>query len=485
MRVLSLALPLLILVMAGRMRDSPHGSDFEISCSVCHSPKGWELDRENYSFDHNTTEFPLEGQHTAVNCKLCHPTLVFADAETDCFSCHTDMHNQTVGTDCARCHTLRSWIVENIADVHRQSRFPLQGPHFAAQCLDCHPSSSLLRFEPVGVGCADCHMQDYQSATNPNHVLGNFSTQCIDCHSMTAFDWGGSGFDHSFFPLTQGHAIFDCNQCHTGIDYSNTSPECFSCHQADYNATTNPVHLSAGLSTNCMECHSTQPGWRPAQFDHSFFALTLGHAISDCNQCHDINYYSNVSTECLSCHLKDYNATSNPNHMTADISTECLECHTTLPGWKPAKFEHINFPLTFGHAINDCNQCHDPGNYSNVSTECFSCHEPDYIATTNPNHASAGLSTVCLDCHITTPGWKPAKFTVHDALYFPVYSGSHRGEWNSCTECHSNPANYGEFSCLNCHEHNQAEMNDKHSGRSGYEYNSLACLDCHPNGRAD
>ena len=54
MRVLSLAIPLLIMVIAGHAQDSPHGSDFEISCKVCHSPKGWELDREIYSFDHNT-----------------------------------------------------------------------------------------------------------------------------------------------------------------------------------------------------------------------------------------------------------------------------------------------------------------------------------------------------------------------------------------------------------------------------------------------
>jgi len=77
MRLLFLSIPLLILVMAGRIQDSPHGIDFEISCSVCHSPKGWELDRAIYSFDHNTTKLPLVGQHTSINCKKCHPTLVF------------------------------------------------------------------------------------------------------------------------------------------------------------------------------------------------------------------------------------------------------------------------------------------------------------------------------------------------------------------------------------------------------------------------
>ena len=353
MRVLSLAgsLLILILLLAGRRQDSPHGSDFKISCSVCHSAKGWELDKEIYSFDHNTTRLPLEGQHNPFNCKACHPTLVFAEAETECFSCHTDMHNQTVGMDCARCHTPRSWIVENITDVHRQSRFP-----FRVRILP--PSASIAIHRPPcfnlnlwawSAWIATC--RNTSQPSNPNHVLGNFSTECIDCHFMTAFSWTGSGFNHSFFPLTLGHAIFDCNLCHTGTDYSSTSAECFSCHQEDFNATTNPNHLASDLSTDCMECHTTMPGWKPAQFDHSFFSLTFGHAITDCNLCHVPGNYSNVSTECFSCHETDYNATTNPNHLSAGIDNVCMECHTTMPGWKPAEFRAFKFP-------SDPGSCH-------------------------------------------------------------------------------------------------------------------------------
>jgi predicted CXXCH cytochrome family protein len=153
-----------------------------------------------------------------------------------------------------------------------------------------------------------------------------------------------------------------------------------------------------------------------------------------------------------------------------------------MPGWKPAIFEHSSFPLTQGHAINDCNACHVPGDYSNVSTDCFACHEADYNATTNPNHLSAGIDNVCMTCHTTMPGWKPADFAEHDGLFFPIYSGRHRGEWNTCTDCHSNTSNYSVFSCIDCHEHNRADMDDKHSGENGYEYTSVACLDCHPTG---
>ncbi len=414
MRSLPFTVPLLILLMALELADdSPHGEDFQISCGVCHSPKGWELDREIYSFDHNTTKLPLEGQHTSVNCRMCHPTLVFSDAGTECAECHTDMHYQTVGLDCERCHTAESWIVNNITEIHQQSRFPLVGAHMLAECQACHPSASLLRFEPLRIECIDCHLEDYTAATNPNHVQGNISTDCIECHSMNAFTWSGSGFTHFFFPLTQGHAISDCNRCHTGTDYSDISSDCYSCHQADFNSATNPNHLAAGIPTDCMECHTTLPGWKPASF-------AMHDAI---------------------------------------------------------------FPLTEGHAINECNRCHNPDDYSNISADCFSCHQDDYNATTNPGHIAAELSTDCMECHTTLPGWKPAEFPVHDAQFFPIYSGAHQGKWDNCSDCHTNTANYAVFTCIDCHAHNKADMDDKHLGEvSGYQYNSAACMECHPRG---
>jgi len=306
MRILSIILPITFVILAWRMQDSPHGMDFQVNCELCHSPSGWELDKEIYAFDHQATNFPLEGQHELIACRLCHPTLIFSDAEPDCFKCHSDMHQQTVGMDCARCHTPGSWIVENISAIHRQSRFPLQGPHLAAQCLDCHPSASLLRFEPVGIECIDCHLQDYQSASSPNHVLGNFSTECIACHSMTAFSWGGAGFNHALFPLTQGHEINDCGACHTESDYADISSACISCHRTDYNNTRNPNHNVIGISTDCLECHSTNPGWKPAEFrmhDALFPIYSGAHRKEKMDSEHrGENGYIYNSTACLECH---------------------------------------------------------------------------------------------------------------------------------------------------------------------------------------
>jgi hypothetical protein len=93
----------------------------------------------------------------------------------------------------------------------------------------------------------------------------------------------------------------------------------------------------------------------------------------------------------------------------------------------------------------------------------------------------AQFPTTCTDCH-SQNAWTPSTFN-HDAMYFPIYSGKHEGEWTTCSECHTNSNNYSVFSCLGCHPHsNQSQTNADHNGVSGYQYLSSACYACHPDG---
>lgn len=640
MRSLSQIIVLLLFTMS-LFAQSPHGDGLTIKCEECHNPNGWKLVKGTYTFDHNkATSFPLEGQHQSLDCKSCHTSLIFSKVQPDCASCHTDIHEQTVGFDCQRCHNPKSWIVNNIIDIHRHSRFPLLGPHATADCQECHKSASLLKFEPLGVECYDCHQQDYESAKNPDHLAGNYSTNCVECHNMNVFSWTGSNFNHSFFPLTEGHAVNDCKQCHKSNDYTDISSDCISCHQSDYNATSNPNHIQADISINCNECHTTKPGWKPAEFkqhdaqyfpiysgkhnnewdncsdchsnpsnyavfscinchnnpgeladehkevggyqytdaacldchpqgsaedgfDHNMtnFPLTGAHTTIDCASCH-ADGFQGTPTDCFSCHEPDYNQSVNPNHIELDLAAECETCHTTAPDWQPATFDIHNdfYFLSGGHAIiaNDCFSCHQ-GDYNNTPNTCTECHIADYNQTTNPNHSGIGLSNVCDVCHTTDPEWKPAQFPVHDEYYvlegahatiasdcntchngdynntpntcvgchlqdynqttdpphessgfstecetchnstawspstfdhdgqyFPIYSGKHQGEWESCNECHTTPNNFQAFSCIDCHAHNdQAQLDEEHQGIGGYAYNSDACYVCHPTGNAE
>ena len=170
--------------------------------------------------------------------------------------------------------------------------------------------------------------------------------------------------------------------------------------------------------------------------------------------------------------------------MAADINTNCSECHTTNPGWKPATFPTHNnyYVLTDAHAgiAGNCAACHN-GNYNSTPNTCVGCHLNDYNQTNDPNHAAAQFPTTCADCH-SQNAWVPANWD-HDSQYFPIYSGKHKGEWNTCSDCHKNPGNYMEFTCTtSCHP--QGEMNNEHQGVSGYSYTSSACYNCHPNGTA-
>lgn len=484
MRILSLVILALALYFSNQKTESPHGSDFKVSCKTCHSAKGWQLDKAIYSFDHNKTKLPLVGQHTELNCRLCHKTLVFSEAKTDCNQCHNDIHQNTVGLDCSRCHTAESWLVNNITGIHRSSRFPLVGAHVTADCIQCHKSESLLRFDVPGVNCIDCHREDYMATTKPNHVQSGISQDCSTCHPVNSLQWTGAGFNHNFFPLIQAHSALKCTDCHTTGNFNEAKPVCYSCHQQDYTAAKNPDHVASKLPTSCENCHTLNPGWKPATFDHSKFPLTQGHMGVNCTECHINGNYTSTSADCYSCHQADYNSTTNPNHKTSGFPTTCTQCHTTSPGWKPASFTHTRFSLTLGHAGLTCTECHKNGNYTSTSAECYSCHVTDYNNSVNPNHRTLNFATVCTQCHTTNPGWKPASYAQHDAQEFPIYSGKHRGQWTTCSECHTNLSNYSVFSCITCHEHNKAEMDSEHAGRNGYAYNSAACYNCHPRGSA-
>lgn len=483
MRRLSLILTALILVSNLFSQDSPHGDKLDRACKECHNLDSWKLVKGTYPFDHNSVRFKLEGQHHNVNCKSCHETLVFNEAKSECISCHTDMHEQTVGMDCARCHTPVSWIVSNINEIHEVSRFPLLGAHLMADCYSCHTSysASLLNFEPLGVECIDCHLNNYNQTTSPNHVSGNFSTDCSECHDLNAFTFSGSGIIHDFFPLEQGHSISDCFACHTeGTPYSNISAECISCHQSDFNATTNPNHVSADLSTNCYDCHTLAKGWKPATFtqhDPLYFPIYSGKHNNEWNNCSDCHEVSSNYAQytCISCH--DHNQSemdSKHNDVGGYIyeSTACLECH---PDGNKEGFNHntSNFPLTGAHITTDCLECHSAG-FANTPINCSDCHNNDYLQTTNPNHNDLGLALECATCHTTEPTWIPASFDVHNDYY--ELKGAHLDIANNCIECHNGDYNATENTCFGCHFLDYNQTNNPPHIVSQF---STECITCH------
>jgi len=458
----------------------------DFACLACH-PTG-EADE---GIDHNTTNFPLTGAHISVDCMDCHIN-GYTGTPTDCYACHDGDYNSSTNpghvslgldTDCILCHTTDPGWMPATFDIH-DDYYQLTGAHIpiAAECALCHNGD----YNNTPTDCDGCHMPDYNQSTNPNHQTLNIPTDCATCHT-TDPGWMPATFaiHDDYYPLTGAHldVADDCILCHNG-DYNNTPNSCDGCHTPDYNMSTNPDHQILNIPTDCATCHTTDPDWMPATFDihDNYYQLNGAHALisDDCVACHNGDY-NNTPNTCVGCHVTDYNNATNPDHSDANFSTDCLECHTE-DAWIPSTFDHDAFyPLNGAHAlITDCNLCH-MGDYTNTPNTCIGCHQTDYDNTTNPDHASAQFPTDCTDCH-SEDAWIPSSWD-HDGMYFPIYSGKHEGEWNLCLDCHINSGDYTVFSCIDCHEHDdQTQVDDDHSGVSGYVYESGACYSCHPTG---
>ena len=418
-------------------------------CATCHSTTDWL----NAKFDHAVyANYPLTGGHANVTCAQCHTNNNYNSTPTACYSCHqadyqgaTNPNHSAGGfpTDCTLCHTVTVWTNSTF---NHAAVFPLTGAHATTGCAQCHVNNN---YSTLPTTCYGCHQADYTGTNAPPHATAGFPTTCQTCHSTT--DWSGATFDHSTtsFPLTGAHVTVTCAQCHVNNNYTTLPTACYGCHQADFNGTTNPAHVSGGFPTDCTLCHSTS-NWTTSTFNHaSVFPLTGAHATLQCVQCHTNNNYSTLPTTCYGCHQADFTGTTNPNHVAAAFPTTCDTCHTTT-NWTSVTFNHAvyaNYPLTGAHASLTCAQCHTNNNYSSTPTACYSCHQSDFQGTTNPNHVTSGFPTDCSICH-TTAAWNPSSFN-HNSTAFPL-TGAHLTV--PCAQCHTNN-NYTTVptDCYSCH----------------------------------
>jgi len=320
---------------------------------------------------------------------------------------------------------------------------------------------------------------------------------CTLCHTQEGWSPAKQPieFDHegeTGFQLGGRHAEVPCAGCHLGLDFSEpkaSAAGCADCHV--------DVHLG-NLGGECTACHNTTsfadvPG--VALHARTALPLTGSHLQVSCETCHTDDTggaFTTLDPECYSCHALDYE-TATPDHVQNGFSTDCEACHNTLAFGAGIAFDHVQvsggFRLLGVHARIQCESCHVIPGFESLfpgvtsDQDCVGCHQDDYDSA-DPDHVGAGFPTTCATCH-NTERWDDATFTEHDALYFPIFSGRHRGEWQSCATCHEVPSDYGIFTCFSCHAHDQGPMDDKHLGEvSGYVYDSSACLDCHRNGRA-
>jgi hypothetical protein len=351
---------------------------------------------------------------------------------------------------CENCHTSLSWKpIRSIPEFnHDKTNYPLRGMHEKVQCTQCHVK---LVFANVGQKCSDCHADIHR---------GQFGANCESCHTVKGWKVSITAIrDHqNRFPLIGAHAAVDCESCHKGAatgQFQGLSTQCYSCHATEYKGTVNPNHVTTGFPTRCEQCHSTN-NWLNAKFDHSSTGFPLTNAHADpprvCQDCHINNNYNLTTMACVSCHLKNFQAATNPNHVAGGFSQACQQCHTTI-AWQPATFDHttVGFPLTNAHADPPrvCADCHINNNYNITTTACVSCHLPNYQGAKNPDHVAGGFSQTCQQCH-TTIAWQPATFD-HNTVGFPL-TNAHADPPRICADCHiNNNYNITTTACASCH----------------------------------
>ncbi len=454
---------------------SPHGK-LEVPCQNCHTFTGWKPIRRVPEFDHNKTRYPLRGLHKDVACQQCHTNAVFTNVGNKCADCHADIHRRQMGAQCEQCHSVNGWTVSLKSIREHQNRFPLIGAHAVADCESCHKGAAVGQYQGLSTDCVSCHMNSYLSTKSPSHTALGFPTQCQQCHT-TMDTWAGARFDHAAFTgfaLTGAHAQLDCTACHVGGKYQGTPTNCVGCHLKDFNGAKDPDHVKIGFPQTCSQCHSTAT-WLGAKFDHAStgFVLTGAHATLNCSACHTGGTLTAANTTCVSCHLNDFNKTTNPNHVAGGFSQQCNTCHTTT-AWQPATFDHSKtiFPLTGAHTTVPCTTCHVGGKYAGTPTDCAACHLTDYQKTTNPNHTVVAIPTTCSTCHSTTT-WLSATFD-HASTGFTL-TGAHTTL--NCSSCHSGAMlTAANATCVSCHLNDFNKTTNPNHVAGGF---SQQCNTCH------
>ncbi len=454
-----------------RRQDTPHRLHLGANCENCHSPFSWTA----VSWDHETaTGFPIGGAHRTVGCEGCHPDYRFeGTAQPDCYSCHADDYNGSQDpnhpaagfpTDCILCHSPDDGTWNRGSFDHP---YQLVGVHRVQPCSACHADGI---YQGTPTDCVGCHIDDYNGSQNPNHPAAGFPTTCDLCHRASDSSWQDATFDHRY-QLVGVHATLDCESCHAGGVYEGTPTDCVGCHLPDYQQTVNPNHSAAGFPTNCQICHDpSDSSWNQATYPHTVYPLVGSHTVVDCSSCHVNDVYQGLPSDCVDCHLDDYNGTRNPNHAQAGFPITCEQCHTPT-SWGDGQFDHP-FRLEGVHLTLDCNSCHEGGVYEGTPTDCVGCHQDDYNATQSPNHGAAGFPTACDACHgFSDPDW-------HQATYphtvYPLV-GSHTVV--DCSSCHVNDVFQGLPSdCVDCHLDDYNGTQDPNHSQAGFP---TTCEQCH------
>ncbi len=298
--------------------EDVHQNKFGRNCISCHNENSFHQVAGMTSFDHQKTNFPLEGKHKQVNCRSCHQQSLTAPlAHARCVDCHSDYHkgqfiSKTSRPDCSACHDVTGFSASSFTiEKHSQLKFKLEGAHLATPCFSCHQKESRWEFPQIGERCVDCHVNIHQ-----DKIAEEYMTQqnCELCHDVV--EWSEVSFEHqkTGFALTGKHATTDCRSCHfieegSKVEqyFSGLRKDCENCHRDPHRG-----QFKVKGETNCAHCHRSDD-WKSVDFDHaqSRFKLEGQHVQTACVKCHPL--------------VKDQEGTFAKYKLKTEI--KCADCH--------------------------------------------------------------------------------------------------------------------------------------------------------------
>lgn len=315
-----------------------HNNSFGQHCADCHVEESFKTIRSINKFDHNLTNFKLEGRHVTVACSKCHKASYTNPVKHDkCYDCHDDYHkgdftNSTGRKDCSSCHDVHGFTPASFTiEKHNEGAFKLEGAHLATPCIACHKKTNEWRFRKIGTKCSDCHSDIHKDYLDPKYYP---EANCMSCHSVES--WKQIYFDHSKtkFALEGKHKAQTCRTCH--FDKANSM---------------NGIVKQQGLNFNQKE-------------------IKAGNSV--------VLQFTGLASECMECHTDEHEG-----QFAVENKTDCSKCHFP-DGWKPVTFNHDNarFKLDGRHKDIACVKCHAPVQkenkqyvlYKTGKIKCADCH---------------------------------------------------------------------------------------------------------------
>lgn len=359
---------------------------------------------------------------TTQGCLTCHASLVRQEVVHDalkrgCDKCHTpngQQHPQkgvsgfTMAKEmpalCYKCH-----------DENNTGRV-VHSPVMKGNCLACHtphssPESFLLKKNPTGEVCAQCHTLESAKKRFKHDPVAK--GECAKCHEPHT-----SEFDRLL--IKEPPAL--CLKCHKAqaeeIKMENVHPpfanNCLNCH--NQHSSTEEKLLDLSPQNLCLYCHD--------DMQKKIDKATIVHgAIND-------------KRSCINCHSP--HASHEKKFLIKDTKSLCLSCHDRTYTGGTHKVANIAQILTKSKNVHGaiekvgCIGCHDPhastnpsllnkpfpsGSYAVAAKEnfalCFSCHKSDLIEKQNSTatgfrngdknlhfvHINGEKGRSCIICH--------------------------------------------------------------------------------------